>query len=81
MIHQFDPRRASDDQFDPGMLSHLVPGNRGRLLDPRRTPMVIVALELPTGHFIVRIEAFEDRGAEWHMPLEAVGSVPWPTWS
>ena len=30
---------APDADFEPGCLEHLVPGNTGRLLDARRTPV------------------------------------------
>ena len=71
-VHQFDPHAAPDTAFEPGTLEHLVPGNRGRLLDPRRTPISLVDVDLDSGHFRVRIEAFEDRGAIWEIPLERV---------
>ncbi len=74
-IHQFDPQRLPDDRFTPGCLDHLVPGNRGRLLDPRRTPVHVVSLDWRTGHFVVEIDAFEDRGARWEIPLEKVGNL------
>jgi hypothetical protein len=70
LVYQFDPQQAPDDQFVPGELRHLVSGNEGRLLDPRRTPVRIVELDLPTGQFVVELLAFEDRGARWQMPLE-----------
>jgi hypothetical protein len=74
-VHQRDPDRLPDDRFDPGTLAHLVPGNRGRFLDPRRTPARVVSLDWRTGHFTVEIEAFEDRGARWEIPFEKVGNL------
>ncbi len=74
MIHQFDPHMAPDSEFQPGELKWLVPGNRGRLLDRRRTPVQIERLDLATGQFVCRIMGFEDRGAVWEIPLESVGS-------
>ena len=49
-------------------------GNHGRLLDPRRTPVSIVAVLPRTGCFVIAIEAFEDRGAHWEVPFEEVGN-------
>lgn len=73
MIHAFDADRLPDSDFEPGRLAHLVVDNRGRLLDPRRTPVRLVAVDEETGHFVVEIEAFEDRGARWEVPFEEVG--------
>jgi predicted 2-oxoglutarate/Fe(II)-dependent dioxygenase YbiX len=38
-VLQFNPNMAPDSAFVPGTLKHLVVGNRGRLMDPRRTPI------------------------------------------
>lgn len=62
-----------DDRFEAGALVHLVPGNRGRLLDARRTPVTLSAVSTADGTFEVRIDAFEDEGATWRVPLEDVG--------
>jgi len=70
VIYQDDPDAAPDEDFAPGRLADLVVGNRGRLLDPRRTPVTIVALRFETGEFRVRVEAFEDAGALWDVPFE-----------
>lgn len=72
-IHLFDPAAAPDSGFEPGAFHHLVPGNRGRLLDPRRTPVSIVGIDVRVGNFLVRIDGFEDRGAVWEVPFESVG--------
>jgi len=72
MIHEFDPRRAPDSEYEPGELEWLVAGNRGRMLDPRRTPITILSIDPDTAHFGLRVEAFEDQGAIWHLPLESV---------
>jgi hypothetical protein len=63
---------APDSEFEPGTLDHLVVGNAGRLLDPRRTPVAVVAIEVETGTVVVRLEAFEDKGACWEVPFEEV---------
>jgi hypothetical protein len=71
-IYQRDPNRKPDTEFEGGELRHLVVGNRGRLLDPRRTPVQIVDLDGRTGQFVVEITAFEDEGARWVVPFEGV---------
>jgi len=72
MIHQHDPDMLPDTAFVPGGLEHLVPGNRGRLLDPRRTPVRVVELLPATGQFEIEIDGFEDEGAHWVVPFEEV---------
>lgn len=72
MIHQANPDMLPDSEFVPGTLAHLVVGNRGRLLDPRRTPIRIVDLVPHTGHFVLEIEDFEDKGARWEIPFEGI---------
>lgn len=72
MVHEFDPNMRDDSEFVDGVLQHVVVGNRGRLLDPRRTPVSIAGVDLTRGTFSVRIEAFEDEGAVWVLPLEHV---------
>jgi hypothetical protein len=73
-VYQSDPDRLPDSGFLPGDLSRLVAGNRGRLLDPRRTPVHVTAVRPETGFFEVEIDAFEDAGARWLVPLESVAS-------
>jgi hypothetical protein len=72
-IYQSNPDAGPDSDYEPGTLHHLVAGNRGRLLDPRRTPVTITDIQWRTGQFVVRIEDFEDRGARWTVPFEHVG--------
>jgi hypothetical protein len=72
-VYESDPGAAPDAAFEPGSLSHLVPGNRGRLLDARRTPIVVTRLLPDVGMFEVEIAAFEDAGARWEIELERVG--------
>jgi hypothetical protein len=62
-----------DSAFVAGELGLLVPGNRGRLLDARRTPIRIVDVVPDRGAFVVRIEAFEDAGAQWELSLGEIG--------
>lgn len=71
-IYQSDPDAAPDSEFEPGALHHLVRGNAGRLLDPRRTPVTIVGLDLETGFMTLRVDRFEDAGATWDIPFEEV---------
>jgi hypothetical protein len=73
-VYQSDPGRAPDSRFLPGELRHLVAGNRGRLLDLRRTPVHVTRVLPGTGFFEVEIDAFEDAGARWLVPLEEVTS-------
>lgn len=72
MVHQSDPDRRPDAEFEAGGVRHLVVGNVGRLLDPRRTPIRIVGLRPGSGQFVVEILAFEDAGATWEVPFEDV---------
>jgi hypothetical protein len=53
-------------------LEHLVTGNRGRLLDARRTPVRVTAVTPERGEFEVELEAFEDAGARWRLQLSEV---------
>lgn len=68
-IYAGDPGAASDAEFVPGELAHAVIGNHARLLDARRTPLSVTDVITERGEFEVRIEAFEDRGALWRLPL------------
>jgi hypothetical protein len=72
-IYERDPHRAPDSEFEPGRDHHLVPGNTGRMLDHRRTPVSVAAVRPTAGTFVVRIEAFEDAGALWEIEVENVG--------
>jgi hypothetical protein len=72
-IYASDPNPAPDSDFVPGELGYLVAGNRGRLLDARRTPVTVTATDPDHGAFEVEIGAFEDAGARWELPLEDVG--------
>ena len=71
-IYQSDPEAAPDTEFVAGELSRLVVGNRGRLLDARRTPITITAVQPATGSFEVEIGAFEDAGARWELALDQI---------
>jgi len=71
-IYQSNEDKLPDSEFEPGQYRHLVVGNHGRLLDPRRTPIRVVDLLTPLGMFVIQIEDFEDRGALWEVPFEEV---------
>lgn len=71
-VYRSSAGMAPDNDFEPGTLRHLVPRNRGRLLDPRRTPITVVEVRPDVGFVDVRIEDFEDAGATWEVPLEEV---------
>lgn len=72
-IYDLDPDPARDAEFVRGALRHLVVGNRGRLLDARRTPVKVTGVRMRTGSFEVEVCAFEDAGARWELPFEDVG--------
>jgi len=74
VIHAFDPEMAPDTEFVPGAPALLAPGNTGRMLDRRRTPVRVAALQLETGTWICEVLAFEDKGARWALPFEGVTS-------
>jgi hypothetical protein len=72
-IYASDPDPAPDSDFAPGELRHLVTGNRGRLLDARRTPITVTAIRPAIGAFELEVGAFEDAGARWELALEEIG--------
>ena len=72
-IYESDPHRAPDGEFAAGELGWLVAGNRGRLLDARRTPVAVAGVNMETGMFTVEILGFEDAGARWELPVEDAG--------
>lgn len=72
MIYASDPDAEPDGNFVQGDLRHLVVGNRGRLLDARRTPITITATLPEKGAFELEVDAFEDAGARWELSLEDV---------
>ncbi|HEY5160822.1 MAG TPA: hypothetical protein VII83_07090 [Gaiellaceae bacterium] len=69
-IYLTDSNQRPDVDFLPGELRYLVGGNKGRLLDARRTPIEITGIDIARGYFEVEIQAFEDEGAHWLVPLE-----------
>lgn len=71
-VYQFNPAMEPDSAFVPGTLDLLVPGNVGRVLDPRRTPFRVVEIRREVGFFVLEITGFEDQGAHWEVPFESV---------
>lgn len=71
-IHQQHVGPLNDDDYCSGRLGLLVVGNRCRLLDGRRTPGTIEAMDLRTAMFTFRIAAYEDEGKCWELPAESV---------
>jgi hypothetical protein len=71
-IYQFNKDQLPDQEYESGAYIHLVKGNQGRLLDPRRTPVQIVNIDLSQGLFVIEILAFEDKNAHWKIPFEEI---------
>ncbi len=69
-MYQYDPDRAPDSRFVPGTPTLIVSGNAGRMLDPRRTPVRVLSVDVDRGMFTVEVLGFEDAGALWKVPLE-----------
>jgi hypothetical protein len=67
-IYQSDSSTEPDSNFVAGELSLAAAGNRGRLLDARRTPLSLTAVDSERCEIEVRIDAFEDQGARWRIP-------------
>ena len=81
MVYQFNPDMLLDTSFHPGDLKYIVPGNEGRMLDPRRTPVRVLDVKHGSGFFVVEILDFEDKGASWELPLECVDRCQFATGS
>jgi hypothetical protein len=77
-IYESDPQSAPESDFVDAELRHLVVGSRGRLRDARRTPLTITRVLPEIGGFEVEIEAFEDQGARWQLPLTAIDRLQFP---
>lgn len=71
-MYQRDDNILPDSEFLKGHLSFLVVGNRGRMLDARRTPIQINSCHFERGLFRLEILNFEDKGAIWEIPVEEV---------
>lgn len=68
-VYRSDPAAEPDSKFLTGDLALAVAGNRGRLRDARRTPLSLTAVDPVHCEIEVRIDAFEDRGARWRLPV------------
>jgi hypothetical protein len=71
-IYAGNEYRTPDSDFASGELRYLVVGNRGRLLDARRTPITVLDVSADRGSFVIRVDAFEDRDARWELGLEEI---------
>jgi len=71
-VHQFNKNVLPDSEFIPGSIKLLVPGNKLRLLDNRRTPGVIKQFFHDSAMFQWEITDFEDKGKCWEIPAEEV---------
>lgn len=71
-LHQKNENKLPDSCFEKGTLYHIVPGNRGRVLDGRRTPGFIERYDAESAMFIWRITDFEDKGKYWEVPAEEI---------
>ncbi len=77
-IYQFDSEPARRADFIDAELGHLLASNRGRLRDTRRTPLKVTRVMPAIGSFEVELEAFEDKGARWTLPLTAINRLQFP---
>jgi hypothetical protein len=77
-VYATSPGPVSDAGFVGGELGHLVPGNQGRMLDPRRTPVEVTDVNPTGGSFVLRVCAFEDAGAHWELPLSVIRALQFP---
>lgn len=71
-LHQQHKNKLPDSYFEIGELHHIVVGNRGRVLDGRRTPGFIEKYDAESAMFIWRITGFEDKGNCWEVPAEGI---------
>jgi hypothetical protein len=74
VVYQFNPDMRPDTDYVSGELKYLLPGNEARMLDPRRTPLRVVGIDLQAGFFVTEVLDFEDRHARWELPFEWAGS-------
>jgi len=74
MYYQTKSFTAPDSDYLDGHIQYLVEHNKGRFLDNRRTPGEIVKVDSQYALFYWKILDFEDVGAVWEMPFEAVAN-------
>jgi hypothetical protein len=78
-VYQSDAAAEPESSFIAGELELAVVGNRGRLLDARRTPLSLTGVDLKRAEIEVRIEAFEDVGARWRLPAWEITRLQFAT--
>ncbi len=71
-IHEFDKNKKPDSEFISGHIKYLVPENKCRLLDGRRTNGYIEKYFEDSAMFRWRITKFEDKGKFWDLPAEDI---------
>lgn len=71
-IYERDESVRPDSEFLAGEFALLVPGNTGRMLDARRTPIRIESYAAEGALFRLRILKFEDTGTVWELPAEQI---------
>ena len=71
-VHDYDNEMRPDEDFIKGELSLLVPGNKCRLLDGRRTTGVIENYFEDSAMFRWKITKYEDKGKYWDLPAEDI---------
>ncbi|MCF8000657.1 MAG: hypothetical protein K9K76_02185 [Halanaerobiales bacterium] len=71
-VHQYDENMRPDEEFVEGDFCYLVPGNKCRLLDGRRTTGNIEEYFEESDMFRWRITKYEDKGKYWDLPAEEV---------
>jgi hypothetical protein len=81
VIYESDPDAAPDDEYVIGEMRHAVAGNHGRLRDVRRTPLSITSVDPDLGEIEIRVDAFEDRGARWRLPVWEISHIQFPAGS
>lgn len=72
VLHQKNENKLPDSCYEKGTLNHIVAGNKGRVLDGRRTPGFIEKYDDESAMFIWRITDFEDKGKYWEVPAEEI---------
>jgi hypothetical protein len=77
-VYASNEEPAPESDFVAAELRHLVVGNRGRLLDARRTPVTLTDVSTERGSFVVRVDAFEDTGAHWELGFEEIDRFQFP---
>ncbi len=72
MQYQTKNLTSPDSAYFEGHIKYLVENNKGRYLDDRRTPGKIIKIDPHYALFYWEISDFEDAGAVWELPFEAI---------